>query len=311
MTLTVYNDVILPARIVEASGLQGRNIRVNDRARAANGQISVNVRQSRTLRHFEFGGVPMDVAIWQTLEGLFEVTDAGAYGFLMEDPKDIAVAAAAGLMYPYASGLVGAIGLGYGVPTLKLYKRYTAIGSTRTRDRRITRPRAAGITLLRAGSPITLGASAGNAALDADTGTLTFVADASQAISSITTGASTTFNFASGTPIVAALAVAQRVYVAGVSGTAASALNGLSHAVASKGATSLTVSTSTSGLSGTGGTASKFPQASEAMTWSGLMYVPVHFANDVLDWTLRRAGQAEATRLFSGPSIVLDEVPES
>lgn len=308
MAITVYSDVLLPARVIEASSVRGKLVRVNQRTQSPSGRQAVNIQQDRTLRNYEFGLVPMHFGVWQTLAGLFEVTDAGAYGFLMEDPTDISVAASEGLLQPYTTAAVGTIGLGYGVPSYRLHKRYTTIGGTRTRDRRISRPQN-NPTIKRDSATVTLGAGAGEAAVNYDTGLVTFVADASQALTSIATGSSTVLNFANGTGMVAAMSVGQRVYVSGVSGTAAATLNGSSHVVASKGATSITLSVSTSGLAGTGGTAAKYPQATEALTWSGRLYVPVHFANDVIDWNLVAAGSEEG-RFYAGPSVVLEEVYE-
>jgi uncharacterized protein (TIGR02217 family) len=50
------------------------------------------------------------------------------------------------------------------------------------------------------------------------------------------------------------------------------------------------------------------PSASN-VTWSGIFYVPVHFANDDIDWDLTVAGGADS-RLMTGPSLLLDEVRE-
>jgi hypothetical protein len=307
-SITVYADVILPDAII-AAGVRGRQIRRNTRTPSPNGRMQINVDSDITQRRFELGVVPLLVAQWAAIEGLHEVTDGGAYGFLMRDPKNNKVDVGAGLLYPYTTELVGAIGLGYGVPTYRLFSRYTSIGSTRTKDRRISRP-LAGAPIVRAGSPVTYGASAGNAALDTTTGAVTFVADTSQACSSITVGASTVLNFSSGTPVVAAFSIGQRVYLSGITGTAGAALNGLSHAITAKGASSLTISTATTGLAVTlPGTAYKYPQASEALIWSGPFYVPVHFESDEIDWELLRGGNFDR-RLVAGPSVVLLEVIE-
>lgn len=308
MAITVYNDVVLPATVIEASGVRGKLMRVNQRTQAPSGVKAVNIRQEKTLRQYEFGFVPMHYAVWQTLAGLFEVTDAGAYGFLLQDPTDITVSAAQGLLQPYTTTAVGTIGLGYGVPSYRMHKRYTTIGGTRTRDRRITRPQATP-TLKRDAATVTLGASAGNAAINYDTGLVTFVADTSQAITSLTLGSSLVVGFANGTGMVAAMSVGQRVYLSGISGTAGATLNGNSYVVASKGATSLTLTVNATGLSGSGGTAAKYPQASEALTWSGRLYVPVHFSNDDIEWNLVSAGSEEG-RFYAGPSVVLDEIYE-
>lgn len=307
-SLTVYSDVVVPQSLI-AAGVTGRQVRRNTRVSAPNGRMRIIADQSRTIRQYEFGIVPLTLAQWQLIEGLYEVTDAGAFGMLMSDPKDNQCAIAEGLLYAYTTDLIGTIGTGYGVPDYQLHKRYTVTGSSRTKDRIITRPVAAA-PILRGGVAVTYGAGAGNVALDADTGRATFVADTSETVSSITVGASTVLNFAGGTPVVAAFSVGERVYLSGITGTAAAALNGLSHAITAKGASSLTISTSTAGLAVTApGTAYKFPQESESLTWSGSFYVPVHFRDDSIDWDMVRGGPYD-TRLIAGPNVVLDEVLE-
>lgn len=304
---TIYNDVILPESVMLA-GIRGRSVRMNQRAENQAGFTTTNIIWTQSLRRFEVGIGPMLAADWEALEGLFEVTEGGAYGFLMYDPKDRTVSTGAGLLRGYTTVDVGTIGLGYGVPSYRLYKRYTSVGSTRTKDRRISRPKST-IAVTRGGSPVTVGVSAGNIAINYDTGTVTFVADSSEAITSVSVGATTTLNFASGAGIVADMSVGERVYLTGIAGTAATTLNGSSHAIASKGASSLVVSSVTTGLTATGGTAYNYPQASEALAWTGNFYVPVHFESDQIDWTMERGGYAES-RLIAGPTCVLVEVRE-
>lgn len=311
MSLIVLNDAILSQRDILA-GVRGRIKRSNTRAMDGGGFAKVNINWSRSLREYEIGTVPMLPVAWAVIVALFEATDGGAYGFLLKDPSDATVRAGEGLLQPWnlATGqAVGAIGFGFGVPTYRLQKRYAY--ATRTNDRLITRP-AGSPAVLRAAAAVTLGAGAGQIAQNLDTGTITFVADASQAITSITTGASTVLTFASSSGIQAAIAVGQRIYITGVTGTAAAALNGLSHLVTAENTTTftLTISTSTAGLTGTGGTAFKYPQDTETLTWTGAFYTPVHFANDDLDWELVRSG-AEETRLISGPQATLVEVREA
>ena len=311
MSLTVLADVILSDGVIMA-GVRGRNKRSNTRAMDGGGFAKVNINWARTLREFEVGTVPMLPADWLEIEALFECTDGGAYGLLMKDPKDHQTKAGEGLLMPWntATGqAVGAIGLGYGVPTYRLHKRYTY--GARTTDRLITRP-IASPAVLRAAGAVTVGAGAGQIAHDLTTGTVTFVADASQAISSVTVGASTVLTFANGSGIIAAMSVGQRVYITGITGTAATTLNGLSHAITAKdaGLFTLTISTATTGLTATAGTAYKYPQASESLTWTGSFYVPVHFASDDLDWDILRSGPAD-TRIIAGPSVTLLEVREA
>lgn len=311
MSLIVLDDVILSQRDILA-GVVGTNSRSNTRAVDGGGFAKININWSRTLRKYQIGTIPMLPAQWLVLEALFEATEGGAYGFLLKDPKDARVLAGEGLLQPWdtATGqAIGTIGLGYGVPTYRLHKRYTY--ATRTTDRLITRP-VASPAVLRAAGAVVVGAGAGQIAQDLTTGTITFVADASQSIVSITPGASTVLTFANNSGIQAAIAVGQRIYITGVSGTAAAALNGLSHVVTAEdtGAFTLTISTSTVGLTGTGGTAFKYPQASETLTWTGTFYTPVHFASDDLDWELVRSGPEE-TRLTAGPQVMLMEVREA
>jgi uncharacterized protein (TIGR02217 family) len=130
MTITIYSDVILAANVISAAGLRGKNMRRNTRSMLPNGQERINIDWDRTLRQYEMGFIPMAASVWQTIEGLHEVTEGGAYGFLLQDPKDGAAS--------YAVGLV----TGITSTTFQLKKRYTSIGSTRTKDRTIKRPLA-------------------------------------------------------------------------------------------------------------------------------------------------------------------------
>lgn len=309
MSVTVLNDVIFPRQIIEV-GVRGQNRRRNQRTENQAGFMQITRVWSRTLREYEVGIAPLTTEQWATLEGLHEVTEGGAFGMLMRDPKDSSVTAAQGKMQGFAgSQLVGTMGQGYGVPVYRLFKRYSAYGTSRTHDRRISRPISA-ITVTRGGSPVTVGAGAGQISINYDTGAVTFNADASQDVQSVTVGASTVLNFSNGTGIVAAMSVGERVYLSGISGTAATVLNSLSHEVTAKGATSLTISAVTTGLTATGGTAERYPQASEALAWSGSFYVPVHFRDDFIDWEIVRGGPSESGRLLAGPAVVLVEIRE-
>ena len=155
-SLTVYDDVIVPQSLI-AAGVTGRQIRRNTRVQAPNGRMRINVDQPLTLRQYEFGLVPLDLDQWATIEGLFEVTDAGAYGMLLSDPKDAA-----------ATLVAGRVSLVSGT-TYQLQKRYTAAGSSRTKDRKITRPLASGFLLQE--SAVTVPPA--NYTLNVATGTLT------------------------------------------------------------------------------------------------------------------------------------------
>lgn len=308
-SIVVFADVILPNSLISA-GVRGKLKRRNVRAEAPNGNKRVISRGPRTLRQYEWSSVPLRAETWREFAGLYNVTNAGANGFLMVDPTDATVAADEGLMYPYLTALVGAIGVGYGVPTYRLYKRDSVSGSTRTSDRRISRPQATP-ALLRGGAAVTLGASAGNAAINLDTGLVTFVADSSSTVTVVTVGASTVVTL---TAALAGLAIGGRLYLLGLTGADAALLNGLSHAITNitgGGSNVYTLSTNTAGKTITAsGSGYKYPQAAETLKWSGRFYVPVHFANDDIDWDLVAAGQEDA-RFLTGPNVLLDEVPEA
>ena len=302
-------DLVLPDLVIQA-GVRGRNIRRNVRTQVINGTESVNVQWDYTRREFELGYIPMRVEAWQELEALSEVTDAGARGFLMFDPKDRTVAATQGRLLSYNDGVaVGAMGSGYGEPVLYLFKRYASLGGVYFRDRPLSRPLAP--VVLRNGTPVAVGVAPGNIAVAG--GRVTFVADAQQTVSAITPGANTVLTFADGAGMFAAVAVGQRLFITGVAGSAAAALNGVSHLITAKGdgpPYTLTLATPTTGLTGTGGTAFKYPQSTDALTWSGEFYTPVHFANDVLDWDLMKPGPDVEDRIVAGPSVLLSEVLE-
>lgn len=160
MSIVVLSDVIAPNSLW-SSGVRGKQIRRNQRVQVSSGEMQINVGWSRTLRQYEIGSVPLTVEQWQSLEGLHEVTEGGAYGFLLQDPKDSTVTDATG-----KATLIDA-----GTHTYQLVQRKTAAGSSRTHDRVITRPRAASFVLKVSGTPT------GSYTLDADTGIVTIPAD--------------------------------------------------------------------------------------------------------------------------------------
>lgn len=205
MAITVFADVTLPNRVITA-GVRGKQIRKNDRVSVDSGQAHINIVWTKTLREFEIGFIPMRRAAWQDIETLHEITEGGAYGFLMADPKDQAATTADGVMASLGGG------------TYQLYKRYLHTASGRYKDRKITRPLSTGFQ-----------------AYDAMGGTLTGTVDPETGIATIT-----------GTPA----------------------------------------------------------------SWSGSFYVPVHFMDDSIDWTMVAPHQDPDSRLFVGPSCVLQEIRE-
>lgn len=148
---TVFNDVFLPNSVI-AAGVSGKNLRLNSRIAMNGGHESINIIWSTTLRQFELSIIPSNIAAWNDIETLHEITEGGAYGFLMEDPKDHAV----------TGGVLTALGGG----VYQLHKRYAS--GTRTKDRAITRPMAGSVTITNGGSPVafTLDNDTGRATID-------------------------------------------------------------------------------------------------------------------------------------------------
>lgn len=136
MALTILATVIAPNSVWE-SGVTGKQRRRNLRAQAGGGAKMINIGWSNTERYYDFGTVPQSLTVWQTLEGLHEVTEGGAYGFLVQDPKDNEATTATG-----KATLISA-----GAHTYQAIKRYTSVGSSSTKDRTIKRLHAASFKL--------------------------------------------------------------------------------------------------------------------------------------------------------------------
>ena len=126
MSITVYSDVILPDSVI-ASGVRGKQIRRNSRVTTDSGLSSINIVWTQTLREYEVGFIPMIREAWQDVETIHEITEGGAYGFLMKDPKD-----------QYAASTEGVV-LGLTSTTFQAYKRYLHDDSGRYKLRKITR----------------------------------------------------------------------------------------------------------------------------------------------------------------------------
>ena len=129
MSITVLASSLLPNGIIEAAGLKGKSMRRNDRVSTSSGAQSANILWTQSLREYEFGFIPMKRSIWQQIEALFEITQGGAYGFLLKDPKDSSATAGEGVVTALTS------------TTFQLWKRYSTPAITGTTfDRKITRP---------------------------------------------------------------------------------------------------------------------------------------------------------------------------
>lgn len=184
--------------------------------------------------------------------------------FLMKDFTDYEVLPGDGNVQRVSAGV------------FQLYKQYGS--GAWLYDRKITRPLLAGFAPLRNGTPMVAGAGSGQYALNVSTGQMTVQPDQSRAINTHTVGADHVFNLASAfSPNVIA---GNEVYVSGVTGTAASVLNGF-HAVKSVAGGAVTIEQATTGLTASGGSMFRYVSASE-IGWSGDFMVLVRYDMDTL-----------------------------
>lgn len=307
MSITILTDVILPCEVIQA-GVRGKNMRNNTRVMSGSGYASVNINWARTLRQYEIGITPMDIENWLLIEGVHEITNGGAQGFLMQDPKDQDVTSLNGFLRPFVqNAYVGTTGSGFGNPVYNLHKRFSAISGATTYDRRITRPKQT-ITVRRNSTPVTVGTGSGQITIDYNTGTVTFVENASASITSAVTGSTTLLRFSSAT-FPSGFSAGNRVWIQTASGTAASSLTLRSFEILSITANEMLIAANTTGLTLTAASCRRYPQSTDTLTWSGEFYVPVHFANDEIDWELVVSGSYSG-RIVAGPNVLLQEVRE-
>ena len=269
-----------------------------------------NANWSRTRWRADAASAVRTAADFAALEEFFYAVAGRLHGFRVRDYGDFNATDAGGapILIPLdaAYDALGAAGYGYGVPVYQLAKQYAA--GALAHNRWIVKPTSGAIALTRAAGAVTLGASAGNAAVDSTTGRVTFVADQSRSISTHTPGADHVLGLASAfspQPIVG-----DRVYVSGCGGADAALLNGLSHEITNVATTNVTIATDTTGKTITGGTAYLYPQPDEALAWTGTFDVPCRFDSDQLDRQLITR-QISGAYLMQATSIPLVEVRDA
>lgn len=267
-----------------------------DVVQIASGAELRNANWSLELMRYDVAHTAKTQSELDELMAFFRARRGRAEGFRFKDHADYLVTT--------ANGLLDA-GVGDGYPAYQLYKRYTT-GAV-NHDRKIVKPVSGSVTVYRGGAPVTVGAAAGNIAIDSTTGTITFVSDNTQGITAITPGAATTITIAAEqTQLVAG----EKVYIDGVGGTIGAALNGIAHTISSKiGASALTftISTDTTGLVWTsGGSCYAYPQAGETLTWAGQFDVPVRFGVDQFSAAI--VGGTTANRIYSLDALPLVEL---
>lgn len=228
-------------------------------------------------------------------------------GFRWKDWTDYQATNAQGFLRGLLAGqAVGSQGFGYGLPVYQIHKQYT-LASLAT-YRRILKLVSGTVTVRRNGSPVTLGIGAGNIAVDLNTGQVTFVADQSRGISAHTPAAAHIFTVSS--DFSPNFVTGGRIYVTGVTGTAADLLNGKSHAITNVSGSVITTSTNTSGLTASGGTAFYYPQPTDALSASFEFDIPVRFDTDEFNGVVLDRNGAGGELIIELPSIALVELKD-
>jgi uncharacterized protein (TIGR02217 family) len=228
-----------------------------------------------------------------TLIAFFRSVKGKAHGFRFKDWNDFQCTT--------ANGVLGT-GNGTGGPVHQLGKRYAAGALSEIRP--IQKPVSGQVAVQRNGIPVTVGASAGSIAIDSTTGLITFVADAQSNATSITVGATTTVVL---TTNPGTLVGGQLLYLSGFTGAGAALVNDRAHTINSvtgSGPFTFVLATVTTGATITlgAGLGRRFPQAADALTWSGQFDVPVRFDIDQM------AVSIEAFQLYTWGQIPLLEI---
>ena len=200
------------------------------------------------------------------LVAFFRVADGRLNGFRFKDWLDYLVTV--------SNGRLGTTAIGTGFPTYQLYKRYS--NSAGSKDRLIAKPVSGQVTAYRNAGALTVGSGAGNIAIDYTTGIITFVADSSKVITGITQAnpgvitTSTAHGFSTG----------NLIYLSGIVGM--TQLNGTVVTITSTGANTFSIGVNTTSYTAysSAGTAAKYPQAADALTWAGQFDVPARFDTD-------------------------------
>ncbi len=272
----------------------------------ASGFDDVLIRYEQPLHRFVLEHANRTQIEHDALLDFFNAVKGMGHRFRVKDYADYICTQSNGVLKPLHDVLtVGTSGLGYGTPTYLLQKKYTAGALTTYRN--INKPVT--VTLYRGGVAITAGVGAGQVSnIDSTTGKITLVADQTRAITAHTPGASHVFTMA--TAMSPTLLAGMRIYLTGVTGTAADELNGLSHAITNvAGAgTLITIGTTTTGLTASGGTAEFYPQTSDTLTWAGEFDVPCRFLSDEASFEIVERAGDEGGLLYSWSGINLTEV---
>lgn len=267
------------------------------------GYESRNANWTQTRHRWDIGFTTRPLSEFEMIRDHFMAVGGRRDGFRFKDFTDYQVSSTNGILKAlHGTAQVGPGTSGYGTPVYQLQKRYSR--GVNNHDRDIRKPSLT--ALYRGGVLMVAGVGVGQYAIDTATGLVTVVADQSRVISSQTPGSSHQIILASAfSPNVA---LAGRVYITGVTGTAATALNNLSHEVSTVVSATINITTNTAGLTASGGTAFYYPQPTESVSWAGEFDVPVRFDVDQFDSVIVNRKGAGGELLIELPSIPVVEI---
>lgn len=244
-----------------------------------------NVNWAEARPRFELGERRLRRSELDTIIKFFRVMQGRGHGFRFKDWADYQVAASEGLL---------GTGVGTGLPTYQMAKRYAAGGQNR--DRKIIKPVASPVAVMYRN-----GIAIGGATYSTITGIATLPAVSSFAITGITKAnpgvvSAPGHTFVNGNQIY----IANVVGMTQVNNTLAT-IAGVASGVFNLGIDTTAYSTYVSG-----GTAYRYPQAADALTWSGEFDIPVRFDTDELRTRFEAMEGSESLHyLFSLPVIEL------
>jgi uncharacterized protein (TIGR02217 family) len=236
------------------------------------GAESRNQNWTQARASYEVSHAARLPAEYVPLRDFFRAVKGRTHGFRFKDPLDYST--------DVASGVLGS-GVGTGLPTYQLGKRYAAGSLDETRT--ISKPVSGTVAVYRNAVLATAGGGAGQYALSTTTGIVTFVADATGTIASITVGSPTIINVSSA---LSGAVNGKKLYLLNIGGTAGTFLNNAAWTITNVAGTAITITANTTGLSGTTGNAYLYPQAADALTWAGEFDVPCRFDVDQMRGTI-------------------------
>lgn len=254
-----------------------------------------NIVWSEPRQRYSIGLVHRPQAELEALASFFRIMRGRAHGFRFRDLTDYTVST--------TYGQLGTSSLGTGALAYSLYKRYTAAGAHDYR--RIRKPVSGTVTVYRNASPVTVGAAPGNIAIDYTTGIVTFVPDATDAISAITQAnpGKITTGAAHG------LSNGQLVYLDGIAGM--TQLNGQVVTVTVVDADEFTIGVNTTayGAYTSGGTVKLGPQPADVLTWAGEFDVPVRLDTDAMQTSVRNAAGGRLVMTWDSIELIELRLP--